>query len=421
MAELKGKKRKQKSSCPEGWLKAGIVVPLELTVRQEVYARRAVGISRFVYNWLAASSQDSRDAGLWLTPGDLEKEFNQAKHVAPNLGFVAQVSKFVAQGSCRNYKNAYYRWRSHELKSRKPVFHKKKRTGTGSFLAASGLPTVQYDGNNRIRLPYLGSVKLTRQLPAGIPYEVTVKKENGKWLASVAYWKPPVAPPQRETQSAGGVDVGINPLAMDSEEREYPNPRAYYKSLRRLRRWQRAQARRKTGSRGWYEAQGRTDSLHRRVVGLRNNAHHQVSRELVRKFQVLGIESLNVSGMINAGLQSKALSDAAMAGLLNKIKYKAEWYGTRVIEADPYYPSSKTCSECGEVNNDLKREPRWTCPNCNAAHDRNLNAARNLLKLALLAVGENVTLPDALALAVSSTADSETDSIDGRTKPVTVA
>ena len=269
MAELKGKKRQQPSSCPEGWLPGAITVQLELTCRQERYAQRCVGIARFVYNRMVVNDQAGRDAGLWLTPHEQEKEFNAAKRFNPSLGFVTQVGKFVAQGACRHYRNARSRWLNKELKARRPVLHKKLRTGTGSFLAASGTAVIRYDGYRRIRLPYIGSIRITRTLSEGIPYEVTIRKRNGRWYASIAYWKPPVAPPQRETQSVGGVDVGINPLAMDSGgehpnpgghyrpvqtasgQWEYPNPRGYGNALKRLGRWQRAQSRRTPGSRGW--------------------------------------------------------------------------------------------------------------------------------------------------------------------------
>ena len=133
----------------------------------------------------------------------------------------------------------------------------------------------------------------------------------------------------------------------------------------------------------------------------------------------VGIETLNVSGMIRAGLQSKALADAGMSGLLNQIRYKAQWHGTRIVEADRWYPSSKTCSACGVVNKDLGREPRRSCPNCGVIHDRNQNAARNLRKLALLAVGEDVMLPDGEALAGGDSTAGETAPNEGRTKPRT--
>jgi putative transposase len=417
MTELKGKKRQQPSSCPEDWLPDARVVQLELTCRQERYARRAIGIARFVYNRMVAGAQDARDAGLWLTPHELEKEFNAVKKTNPALEFVTQVSKFVAQGACRNYRNAHSRWRNRNLKARKPVFHRKKRTGTGSFLAASGVDRISYDGHRRIRLPYLGSVRMTRPLPEGIPHEVTVRKQNGRWYASIAYWAPPCPPPQRETQSVGGLDVGITPLAVESDGVIHQNPKSYQKAQKRLRRWQRAQARRTPGCRGWWEAQRRIDSIHRRITGIRNNVHHHLSRALVRKYHTLGIESLNVAGMIRAGLQSKALSDAAFSSLLRQIRYKAQWYGTCIVAASRTFPSSKTCSACGAVNRALKLERRWTCPNCGVFHDRNENAARNLLKLALLAVGENVMLPDGEALAGGGSTAGETTPVEGRTKP----
>ena len=112
MTELQDQKRRQPSPCPEGWLPAASVVQLELTRRQERYAQRCVGISRFVYNRMVANDEAGRDADLWLTPYELEKEFNTAKQVNPTLDFVTEVSKFVAQGAYRNYRNARSRWRN---------------------------------------------------------------------------------------------------------------------------------------------------------------------------------------------------------------------------------------------------------------------------------------------------------------------
>ena len=140
---------------------------------------------------------------------------------------------------------------------------------------------------------------------------------------------------------------------------------------------------------------------------------------MVEKYHTLGIETLNVSGMIRSGLQSKALADAGMSGLLDQIRYKSHWYGTHIVEAGQWYPSSKTCSACGVVNHDLRREPIWACPGCGVIHGRNGNAARNLRKLALLAVGEDVMLLDEGALAGGDSIAGETAPDEGRTKPVT--
>ena len=428
------KRNGQRSSCPEDWLKAGIKVPISLTVRQEQYAARAVGVARSVFNLMVATHQMARAQchGYWPNPMELEKQFNDLKH-DPEIGmqYATEVSKFVAQGACRDFRRAYENWRNPELKAARPTFRKKNRQGTGSFLAASGVERVKYDGHRRIRLPYLGAVKLKRELPEGIPYEVRIRKENGCWYASVNYWKPPVGV-EEKTHLCGAVDVGIAPLAVDSELVHYDNPKALYRMLAKLRRWQRALARRTVGSRGWREAQGRINAIYRRINGLRDNAHHQVSRLLVRKYAVLAIESLNVAGMDQLRHQAKAVRDAAIGGLLQKLRYKADWYGTFIVEADRFYPSSKLYSDCGAHNAELGRELHWTCSDCGVQHDRNENAALNLLtlainaardlpKLALGPVGPDVTLLDGKALTGGKRVAGETGPDEGRTVSSTPA
>ena len=422
------KRNDQRSTCPEGWRKAGFRVPVHLTVRQEKYATRCVGIARAVYNQMVATHRMARvhGEGRWPSPMELENAFNGLKREPEfEMGYATEVSKFVAQGACRDFRRSYENWRNPDLRAAKPSFKKKNRNGTGSFLAASGVDRVQYDGHRRIRLPYLGSVKLKRELPEGMPYEVRIKKQDGQWYASVNYWKPPVVA-EEKTHLCGAVDVGITPLAVDSELVHYENPKALYRMLAKLQRWQRTLARRTVGSRGWHEAQGRINAIHRRINGLREDAHHQVSRLLVGKYAVLAIESLNVAGMDKLPHQAKAIRDAASGGLLQKIRYKADWYGTVVVEADRFYPSSKLCSDCGAHNASLGRELHWTCPQCGRRHDRNENAALNLLtlainaarelgKLALGSVGPNVTLLDGKALANGSNAGGETGPGEGRT------
>ena len=148
---------------------------------------------------------------------------------------------------------------------------------------------------------------------------------------------------------------------------------------KKLRRWQRAQARRQKGSRGWWEAQRKIDKCHRRIRGLRHNAQHQMTSTVTRKYSELVIEDLNVAGMMRGSIP-KAQADAGMGDIKRQLIYKGLWRHTEVVLAPMWFPSSKTCSACGTVNRDLKREPRWTCPSCGAQHERNLNAAINLAK-----------------------------------------
>lgn len=409
------KKTGRKSTKPDGWLAAGISVPIELTVAQAEYSRKAVNISRFVYNLAAATHRFHRRNRLpWPATGDLRKAFNACKR--EDFPWVLEVSKWVATGAFNDFDHALKRWRNKTLRSGPPQFKKKKRTGAGGFLADAGAESIKYDGNRRIKLAMLGSVRMSRRLPPGlIPYQAHIKYKNGRWHLSLACWKAPVAPPRRENQAAGGVDVGLTPLAVDSDGNRWENPQPYAANLKKLRRWQRALSRRTPGSRGWRKAQRRLDRLHRRITGLRDNRHHHLSKELVFRYNRLGIESLNVKGMIRAGLQSKALTDAAMGGLLSKIRYKAQWYGTEIAEADQWYPSSKTCSNCGVVNPDLGRETHWTCPSCNSRHDRNFNAAKNLKNLAMGLVEASTPVErEALAIAKS---DGETTPDEAGTAP----
>ena len=150
--------------------------------------------------------------------------------------------------------------------------------------------------------------------------------------------------------------------------------------------------------------------------------HYEFRQRLKWKAWQLGALVLEVNEAYTSKTRSwdgsvKALSDAGMSSLLSQIRYKARWYGTTVVEADWWYPSSKTCPACGEDNAELGRQPHWLCPYCGVNHDRNQNAARNLRKLALLAVGEDVMRLDGGALAGDGAVAGETAPDEGRTKP----
>ena len=149
---------------------------------------------------------------------------------------------------------------------------------------------------------------------------------------------------------------------------------------RKLRRWQRAQARRTTRSRGWWEAQDRIDRCHRRIQGLRQNAQHQMTSTLMKKYSTLVIEDLNVRGMMH-GTTPKAQADASMGQIRRQLEYKGPWRHTEIVVARRDFPSSKLCHVCQYRNAKLKRERHWTCAGCGTRHERNLNAAKNLRNL----------------------------------------
>ena len=233
-------------------------------------------------------------------------------------------------------------------------------------------------------------------------------------MLSINYWAKPIPVPNPDERiEHGAVDTGINPLATDSEGEIWENPKAYYQAERKLNRWQRAQARRTTQSRDWWEAQRKIDRLNRRTVGLRKNTQHQMTAAVVHKFQNIVIEDLNVAGMMQ-GITPKAQADAGMGEVKRQIIYKGDWCHTNVSLAHRFYPSSKTCSNCQTVNAKLKREPTWQCPSCGTTHERNINAAVNLRELLTLPADSGMTLRNGKALAAGLTS-SETSPNDRRT------
>ena len=399
---------------PGDYFHAGHKVPVHLTARQKAYCRRAVGAARFTYNLCVETHRFHRTNRLkWPTISQMANCITQMKK--EEFSFLSEISFRVTDGAIANFKNALNKWLDPDDPAQKPSIHRRKRTGTGSFRAAGAVREIHYNGKRRIKLPYLGSVKLNHTLPKGIIHEAHISRQNGKWILSVNYRKDPIPKPKPDQRTEkGAADSGISPSATDSEGQVWLNPKAFYQAERKLARWQRAQARRKKGSRGWWEAQRKIDKLQRRVTNIRSNAIHQMTKDLVTKFQHLVIEDLNVAGMMK-GITPKVQADAAMGEIKRQLSYKGQWHHCQVYLANRFYPSSKTCSFCQEVNSKLKRETFWQCPSCGMEHERNLNAAANLLSLLALLPSAGGTLRDGKALAPGQKAEGET-SPETRTK-----
>ena len=393
--------KERKSSRPEGWMPAGYAVPIHLTIQQERYCCRAIGITRFIYNLCVATHRFCRVNRMpWPSWQDLYKAFNACKY--EDYPFATEVASRVQEGAFMDFGNALKSWRDPNHRAGAPRFRKRRRTGAGSFKAASGVVQIRYDGKRRVRLPLVGSVKLRHTLPEGIIHEAHISFRNGQWVLSIKCWKPPVPKPEHDTRIAqGAVDTSINPHATDSEGQVWENPKSYYRAERKLKRCQRIQSRRTPGSRKWWHSQRRVDRLQQRIRGLRRNAQHQMTSELIHKFSSLVIEDLNVAGMMS-GRTPKAQADAGMGEIKRQLIYKGQWHHCGITLAGRFYPSSKTCSTCGVVNAKLKRERHWQCPSCGTSHERNENAAVNLRNLLTLPAGSGATLRDRKALAADS-------------------
>jgi len=176
-----------------------------------------------------------------------------------------------------------------------------------------------------------------------------------------------------------GVDLGLTDLAILSTGEKVPNPRHYQRRLRYLRQQQRCLARRQKGSQRREKQRVRVARAHARVREARQYALHALTTRLVREFDVIAIEDLNVRALAR-GRGARAIQDAAFGELRRQLRYKSEWYGPLLVEVDRWYASSKHCSVCRFRLDELRLDQRqWRCPKCGTCHDRDINAARNLL------------------------------------------
>ncbi|MFF4621312.1 RNA-guided endonuclease InsQ/TnpB family protein [Nonomuraea jabiensis] len=230
--------------------------------------------------------------------------------------------------------------------------------------------------------------------PASIdPTTVTVSRDPcGRWYVSLAV---EVADPEHApaTASAVGVDLGVKDFAATSDGEKIPNPRVLAKRDRNLARYQRRMARKQRGSNNRKKARAKVARAHRKVAASRQDFLHRVSTRLVRDHDVIVIEDLAVKNMVRNRRLAKAISDCGWGAFRRMLEYKTAKYGRRLIVIDRWHPSSKTCSTCGHLLAALSLSTRrWTCPGCGTLHDRDINAAKNVLAagLAVSACGGDV-------------------------------
>jgi putative transposase len=225
----------------------------------------------------------------------------------------------------------------------------------------------------------------SRPLPEGAsPSTVTVSQDTaGRWFVSLLVEDPTIQP-LPATEAAVGVDVGLDHLLTLSTGEKIANPRHERRDRIRLARAQRRLARKTRGD-GANRAKARRKvaRVHARIADRRRDHLHKLTTRLVRENQTIVIEDLAVRSMVKNGKPARAISDAAWADFRGMLEYKAQWYGREVIAADRWFPSSRLCSACGALRDKMPLHVRdWTC-DCGTTHDRDVNAARNILAVGL--------------------------------------
>jgi putative transposase len=315
------------------------------------------------------------EAGERTSQYELRRKLNAIKRT--EFPWMLDYTKCAPQQAIINLGKAFDNFFAGRAKH--PRFHKKGVND--SFCVSSDVYAI--DGN-KIRLPKIGWVKMAepfRYTGAKLQSAV-IKHKSGKWYVSISCDVDRTSRPPCKV-GAVGVDMGVREHALSTGEK-VALPRAYRNAEKQLRRAQKSLSRKKRYSANYRKAKRKVERCHVRIANIRNDFNHKLSARLVRDYSLIGIEDLSIIGMKGNKRLSKSVTDASMNELRRRIEYKSEESGSEVIAASRWFPSSKTCSTCGAKAKHMPLSVReWDCPTCGAHHDRDVNAAINLLRYAL--------------------------------------
>lgn len=364
-------------------------VELDLTNKQETLCVKHANAARFAYNWGLSKKIEAYQANLKTpTAIDLHKQMNLLKKT--ELNWMYEVSSCAPHEALRNLDQAFANFfrRVKEKKAGKKVKvgfpkFKSKKYGAGSFRLTGSIRVFE----KSVQLPRLGHLRLKERgyIPTyGVKIlSATVSEYCGRWYVSVNVEMDWVQLDSVE-KPAVGVDLGVMRLATVSDGTTWENPRALKNNIKKIKRLNRVVSRRIKGSANRLKAITNLSKQHKRVVQVRKNTLHQVTSFLAKNKSVVVLEDLNIIGMLSNRRLAFSINDAGLYEFRRQMVYKGSWYGCEVLIANPYFPSTKLCSNCGVTKPEIGPNERiYYCEHCGFVIDRDLNAAINLLNLKL--------------------------------------
>lgn len=348
---------------------------------QKIQIGKTFGCCRFVYNhYLAMRKEMYERDGKTLNYYDCAAKMTELKK---SLERLKEVDATALQSAVRDldtaYQNFFRRIKKRE-KAGYPRFKSKRdhRQSYKSKCVGTNIKVLDH----AIQLPKLGKVKcrISREVQGRILSATVSQTSSGKYFVAICCTDVEIEP-LPPMGSAIGLDMGIKSFAVCSDGTEYANHKYLAKSQKKLARLQRQLSRKSKGSKRREKARIKVARLHEKIANQRKDTLQKLSTELIQQNDVICIEDLAPKNMVKNHKLAKSISDVSWGEFRRQLTYKAKWYGKEIVVIDRFYPSSQLCSDCGikwDGTKDLAVR-QWTCPACGSIHDRDVNAAKNIL------------------------------------------
>ena len=376
----------------------GHIIELKPNNTQATHFKKACGVARFAYNWALSEwkkqyEQDKQYRDDYLakgiqidetklhkpTQGKLRKQLNAIKR--EQFPFMLEITKCSPQLAIMQLGDAFKRFFKGE--SKYPQYRKK---GINERFSLSNDQFKLKSKNNKphIQIPNLGLVRMTEHLRYnGKILSAKVFTKGGKWFVSIAVELDDTQKPLPKTGKSVGLDLGITDLATLSDGTKIQAPKPLKNKLKKLQRLSKSLSRKQKGSNNREKAKTKLSRLHLKIFNIRKDFLHKLTTDLVKRFDVICLENLNIKGMVKNRKLARSINDLGFYEFKRQLVYKANIHHKTVKELDRFYPSSKTCSCCGFKVDELPLSIRnWQCPSCNTTHDRDINASLNILNKA---------------------------------------